>query len=223
MDVGSSRSSLILIGVAAALFGGLWLWKERLDEQAPPAGKAAPLAPDGEGSGPRAPGELEREPSAEPADPGPKRGPRWGTPEGRQRRAAMLREIRRRLERGSEEEDDSSTTGAPAAVPRPVAQLGKAYIQEVVREDLLPLARDCYNQLLLDDPEYQGQTVITFTIVGDPEVGGVVESATEDPEQSTLPPQMAECVLESVMSLTFDPPEDGGRVTVTYPFGFTTE
>ena len=34
---------------------------------------------------------------------------------------------------------------------------------------------------------------------------------------------MVECLRESMMSMSFDPPEGGGAVEVTYPFVFVTE
>ncbi|HLT38258.1 MAG TPA: AgmX/PglI C-terminal domain-containing protein [Enhygromyxa sp.] len=102
--------------------------------------------------------------------------------------------------------------------------LDPSYVREAVREQLVPVAVDCYNTVLTkQDEKAGGKLVLEFTIIGVEEVGGVVEEA-EIAEESTLDNEfLRECLRESLMAVTFDPPPDGGRVTVTYPLTFEPE
>jgi hypothetical protein len=94
------------------------------------------------------------------------------------------------------------------------------YVREAIREQLVPVAIDCYNTALRQDPELAGELVMNFTIVGEEEIGGVVEEVNID-EESTLNDEFVrECLRESMMTVTFEPPPDGGRIEVTYPITF---
>lgn len=110
-----------------------------------------------------------------------------------------------------------------AEAERPAEAFGsldKDYIREVVTEDLLPIAVECYDSALQDDPELGGDLMLQFSIVGDASVGGIVEEVSLAEGSTLQHPGLAECMTESTASLLFDPPEDGGKVVVTYPFKF---
>jgi len=62
--------------------------------------------------------------------------------------------------------------------------------------------------------------VMSFDIVGEPDVGGIVDDVVLDPTTEIEHADMIECMRESMMSMTFDPPQDGGTLRVTYPFVF---
>ena len=98
--------------------------------------------------------------------------------------------------------------------------LEKDYIRDVVSEDLIPIARECYESALEDDPELGGRLMLQFSIVGDESVGGIVEEVSLAEGSTLKHPALAECMTESTATLLFDPPEDGGKVVVTYPFDF---
>lgn len=98
--------------------------------------------------------------------------------------------------------------------------LSKDYIRERIREDLLPLARDCYNSELEDDPEFGGRLTLSFRVMGDESVGGVVDGVTIGEDSTIADPDFVECMSESMMTVVFDPPEGGGEVHITYPFIF---
>jgi hypothetical protein len=101
--------------------------------------------------------------------------------------------------------------------------LDPSYVREAIKEQLVPVAVDCYNTALQQDPELGGKLILRFTIVGVEEIGGVVEEAEVD-EESTLDSEFVrECLRESVMDVTFEPPPDGGRVEVSYPLTFEPE
>lgn len=122
----------------------------------------------------------------------------------------------------------SARAGDPAHAPDEPAQdqpaLDKDYIRERIREDLIPVAVECYESVLEDEPEAGGKIVMKFAILGDPEVGGVVDEATVDPEQTTFAnAALHECMRESLMAVNFEAPPEGGRVDVTYPFEFAPD
>lgn len=124
-------------------------------------------------------------------------------------------------ERHRGEGSRGSTRSADAAPAEPVQDvLDKDYIRARIQDDLLPIAQECYESALEDDPKLAGKLVMTFSIVGDEEVGGVVDEAELDPSSDIRNPALNECMRESMLSLAFAPPEDGGTVQVTYPFEF---
>lgn len=139
-------------------------------------------------------------------------------------RAALSRAIAwARERRATEAARPSAPEPAPAAspaLPRPVGALDKDYIRERVR-DVLPLLTECYTLALEDAPELAGKLVTEFVISGEPEIGGLVEESTIADEGSTIShPGMRECIRETLYSIEFEPPPDGGKVLVRYPFEF---
>jgi hypothetical protein len=89
---------------------------------------------------------------------------------------------------------------------------------------MFPLLHQCYEDTLRRHPTLGGRLVLTFSIVGDPAVGGIVEDADFAEESSIQDDEMRTCVRESLMTLTFDkPPTGGGYVTVKYPIEFAPD
>ena len=107
-----------------------------------------------------------------------------------------------------------------APAPRSLPPLSRKYIKDAIAEQLVPVARECYESALEDEPELEGKLVVEFMIVGAEEVGGIVESALISPSSTLHNPFLSDCMRESVMAVTFEPPEDGGQVKVSYPFVF---
>jgi len=97
------------------------------------------------------------------------------------------------------------------------------YIQERVHEDLFPLARNCYADALKRDPKTSGRLEISFRIIGDHKVGGVVDDATLTDQTTITDPEFQTCVRESMMSVSFDAPPNDGEITVVYPILFSPE
>jgi hypothetical protein len=119
--------------------------------------------------------------------------------------------------------DPADARDEPPTAEQPPA-LDREYIQARIREDLLPVAVECYESALSDDPELAGELAMDFAILGDPDVGGVVDEASIDQEKSTLANEFVrECVRESLMAVNFDAPPDGGRVDVSYSFKFSPD
>jgi hypothetical protein len=114
----------------------------------------------------------------------------------------------------------ASTSNAESAPPK--GHYEPEYIRQVFREDMFPLLRKCYEGALARKPTLAGRLVLTFRIIGDPSVGGVVEDAGFADDSDLKDAEMETCVRESTMTLTFDkPPSGGGEVTVKYPVMFS--
>jgi hypothetical protein len=211
MKDSSSRRVAALAGVTIlAAFAALFLMRRRVDAAPPakPSSSAAQVA------------------RANTADQPVSEARR----EARRARDAMREDILAALKRRAAA---AAPSAAPAhARPRPAAKAQEApeeprghyepsYIQAVVREDMFPLMRSCYEGALKRNPKVAGKLVLAFDIVGDPEVGGIVEGADFTEESTLKDEEMATCVRESLMTLTFDkPPSGGGRVSVKYPVEF---
>jgi hypothetical protein len=116
----------------------------------------------------------------------------------------------------------------PAGAPAPSAsaespKLDADYIRQRVREDFVPLAKQCYEAALERAPDAGGKLVLQFTIVGDARVGGLVDSVELGRGTTLEDPKLVECMRESMMSMAFKPPPSGGMVTVVYPFVLSPE
>ncbi len=154
------------------------------------------------------------------------------SPEELARARAERDEMRQRIYRAFGEPppeepppSDSPARHAPYA-PMPEldgGQIDPAYIQSVVRDDYFPLARSCYAELVNRFPDAGGRITFDFTIVGNENVGGIVERADVTNDSTLNDPAMVTCMRESMLSMTFAPPPNGGAVTVTYPIIFSNE
>lgn len=208
-----------LVGLLALALGGLALWLTMQDEApsqvpdpGPPARPAQPslaeLAAPTEAS-------YMAVPSEAPDPPKPALPP--ALEQQRDTSTRMRSELRESL--GTKDGTPSSRPRDGAAVEPPA--LDKDYIRDRIREDLVPVAVDCYESVLADQPEAGGKIVMRFAILGDPDVGGVVDEASVDPLQSDFDSAfLRDCMTESLMAVHFDAPPEGGRVEVTYPFVF---
>ncbi|KIG12228.1 hypothetical protein DB30_01774 [Enhygromyxa salina] len=121
---------------------------------------------------------------------------------------------------------EPAAPGAAAPTSSAAAQLpvlDPQYIKTAIAEQLVPVAIECYQSALEDEPELAGKLITNFTIIGAEDIGGIVEDAAIS-EDSTLDSAFVrECMRESLMAVSFEPPPDGGRVEVTYPFEFEPE
>jgi hypothetical protein len=94
------------------------------------------------------------------------------------------------------------------------------FIQERIRNDFVPMAKGCYQDLLRRKPEAEGDVVVGFEILGDESVGGVVNSAEIRSESTLRDESLETCLRESFLSLYFDPPPGGAVATIRFPFHF---
>jgi len=122
----------------------------------------------------------------------------------------------------------SPTTGTVQVPPEEDAErlgrLDPQYIRDAIR-DLQPLLRECY-ELALEDARssgretLEGRLVTRFVIGGEPDVGGVIEESSVMDESDLRHPLLEECFTETLFTVELPAPEEGGRVTVHYPFVF---
>jgi len=111
-------------------------------------------------------------------------------------------------------------------VPAPTGDGGQAmepaYIQEVVRAEFFPMARACYGELL-SRKDAGGRIEMSFTIVADEHLGGIVEDVSVGTDGGIADEKMTTCMRESMSTLAFRPPAHGGMVTVVYPMVFAQD
>lgn len=88
------------------------------------------------------------------------------------------------------------------------------YLLKVMNEDLMPLADECYTLARETQPELAGMLVLNVDIIGDEDIGGVVEAVTPGQDNELGDPGLIECVRESLLSTTLPPPPEGGRDAV---------
>jgi hypothetical protein len=98
------------------------------------------------------------------------------------------------------------------------------YIQEVVRGEFFPMASKCYEELLTRKKDAKGRVEMSFTIVADEKLGGILEDVEAKHDDAGLADErMTTCMRESMSTLAFRPPAHGGIVTVVYPIVFAPD
>lgn len=104
------------------------------------------------------------------------------------------------------------STDAP---PQPGALVDRGgnhgYLLKVMNEDLMPLADECYALARADQPALAGMLVLDVEVLGDPELGGVVEAVAPGTGNEVADPALLECMRESILATTLPPPPQGGR------------
>ncbi len=217
----------VLPGVAALVLLAYFVWRStadpiETDPPSPPATKAAgkvAATPDRDrGSEAQAKTQVKTDTDADAkTPPQPPEAALKAAARDRQRRDALRAKIQKA------QRARTRTPAAEAPDEQARGKLDEDYIQARIKDDLLPLAEECYELAREEDPALGGTLVLEFTIVGEPDLGGIVEETGVDPRSTITHPDMVTCMQESMMSLSFAPPEDGGSVLVRYPFEFRAE
>jgi hypothetical protein len=92
------------------------------------------------------------------------------------------------------------------------------FVAQAIREDFVPMARECARDLARRKPGSHGTATVAFELLGDTKIGGVVNEAEVMKEGSTLRDADFEtCMRESLYGVYFDPPPAGGRATLRFP------
>lgn len=110
----------------------------------------------------------------------------------------------------------------PAAVGTMVDRSGNhGYLMKVMNEELIPLVDECYELARAGKPELAGMMVLDVQILGDEDLGGVVDSVAPANINEVDDPTMNECVRESLLSITLPAPPSGGRdaIWLSVPLG----
>jgi hypothetical protein len=107
----------------------------------------------------------------------------------------------------------------------PAGELDKEYIRGAVAE-VIPEIRDCYEAVLKGAPTLEGTLNVSFSILGEPDVAGMidgiaVDESSDEAMRGNAP--LTQCVIDALSSLEFPPPKNGGKVEVRYPFRFEVD
>ena len=92
-----------------------------------------------------------------------------------------------------------------------------------LQEDLMPLADECYAQALERDPKLAGGLGLQFAIIGDEDIGGLVESVELEDDSDIQDPEMIECMRETLLSTIFPAPDDSGSTDVRLTLRFSPD
>jgi hypothetical protein len=221
-----SRSALI----AALALGGAAVWSYRslrpassiADPSAASAG-SRPIPALERDASPREPATLEIAP-ARPSRLQPREDERRALDRPRADRIRRLAAQRRTTEQaraasGTPEDPKAANAGPqPAALTAEEDQRRRDYVQRAVREQYIPVARSCYEELLGRDPKASGTVVMEFAIVGGADAG-VVDRVELRDDTTIDDPEFTLCMRESMYSTLFEPPPPGtSETTVVYPF-----
>jgi hypothetical protein len=138
--------------------------------------------------------------------------------------------LRKRILAGWAAEGDPEVAAAakqgrflPAPTGDGGGRMDPSYIQEVVRTEFFPMAKACYGELLSRKDAAGGRVEMSFTIVADEKLGGIVEDVTVDSDGGVADEKMSTCMRESMTTVAFRPPAHGGVVTVRYPIEFSND
>jgi hypothetical protein len=102
---------------------------------------------------------------------------------------------------------------------QPTGSLDRETVRDGIKA-VTPLVKVCYEETLEDFPDAAGTITVGFRIIGE-QGEGRVEMSELDSENTTLfDEKLHDCMLRSIGEATFDAPEGGGAVNVTYPFNF---
>ena len=114
----------------------------------------------------------------------------------------------------------SDSVGGPGpARPQRDLELEPQYITNVISESLIPLLGECFELAGLEEP--RGKIVLKFEILGDPELAGAVgETSVIEDQSSFRHAEFEECLINSMLTVEFDPPVQEGVTVVEYPFEF---
>lgn len=159
---------------------------------------------------------------AEAAAPRDKPKPRssWSRKLASARARQELLEIIERARNLRLEGSGGAATGTSASGEEATGRLDGKYIQSAIK-DAIPLVKECYQLALHDTPDLSGKVIVEFSIVAEAGAGGIVESVDILSESGIGKDQtLTECLSQTVLSLQFPEPEDGGKVEVRYPMIF---
>ncbi len=131
---------------------------------------------------------------------------------------------------GADEEQRAPARGAtsPAEAPPKPGDLtdrtgDRGYLLKVMNEDLMPLADECYALARETQPELAGLLELDFELIGDEDIGGVVENVEPGQNNQLVNPVLIECMRESILSTTLPAPPEGGRDEIMLSLRFAPD
>ncbi|MCY0995008.1 hypothetical protein OV203_48220 [Nannocystis sp. ILAH1] len=94
------------------------------------------------------------------------------------------------------------------------------YLTGVLSRDLMPLVDECHALVREEHPDLAGMLVLDLEILGDEDIGGVVNTFEPGKGNEIDEPALLECVRESLLATTLPPPEQGGRDAISLSMRF---
>ncbi len=182
-----------------------------------------PRLADEEEHGLRGPSEPAETSSSDPARAEVRDGASESFALDRKRREEMRQAIYRAWGLSAPTADYRGSTRPP---PPPVEEgrpFDKDYIRSRIREDYIPLAKDCYDKGLKKNPKLEGKLTASFRIVGNKNVGGIIDWVDTSKGTTLDDKDVVECLEQSLYSVSFQAPPNDGVVTVTYPLTFSPD
>lgn len=104
-----------------------------------------------------------------------------------------------------------SEDAAPPQAPLQDRTGNHAYLARVLDEQLMPLVDECHALARETHPDIAGLLDLNVEILGDEDIGGVIDSLEPAPTNEIKDAGLLECVRESLLSVTLPPPKTGGR------------
>lgn len=99
----------------------------------------------------------------------------------------------------------------------------RGYLMRVMNEELMPLVDECYGLARQAKPALAGELRLDVTLLGDAELGGVVDGVEPGKDNGLADPGLVECVQQSILALTLPPPPQGGRDEFSLSLKLTPE
>lgn len=97
-------------------------------------------------------------------------------------------------------------------------------IRSSVRNQFIPMAGGCYDELLARHPGVSGLIDLHVVVGGDPSVGGVVEAVKVLPDSTLSDEEFVTCMTESMMSLELEASAPGQyHFDFDYPFNLAPD
>lgn len=118
-------------------------------------------------------------------------------------------------------EQDDTVGGGGGLKDRSGGKL--AGLMKDLQDDVMPLADECYEQAQERVPALAGALNLRFEILGDEDVGGLVESVDLAEGSDITDVEMIECMRETLLSTIFPAPDDSGSTAVELSLRFAPE
>lgn len=95
----------------------------------------------------------------------------------------------------------------PPLPPESWTSLPEEYIGEIVRDQLIPAAESCYEDIA--EAGLRGALTLKVGVIGDEEIGGIIDSIEINQENTSIQGEIIDCVQLAAYEMEFEPPEEG--------------